>query len=195
MASEDAALWARVRSGDSEAFGLLFERYGQAIYGYCFRRTADADRAADLTSVTFLEVWRRREVALPGDKVLPWVFGVAKNVLRNERRNRRRYKAALDRLPATLDQQDVADEATDRIDGERRMREALHLLGRLPRGERDVFVLAGWQGLSPEDAAHVLGIAPGAARTRLSRARKRLALLTGTEDSASSPTTKGVESP
>ncbi len=109
MAGDDAALWARVRSGGAEAFGLLFERYGQAIYGYCFRRTADADRAADLTSITFLEAWRRREVALPGDKVLPWVFGVATNVLRNERRNRRRYKAALDRLPATLDEQDFAE--------------------------------------------------------------------------------------
>ncbi len=138
---------------------------------------------------------KRREVALPGDKVLPWVFGVATNVLRNERRNRRRYKAALHRLPATLDEQDFADEATDRIDGKRRMCEALHLLGRLPHGERDVFVLAGWQALSPEDAAYALGISPGAARTRLSRARKRLALLTGTQDSASSLTTKGVELP
>jgi DNA-directed RNA polymerase specialized sigma24 family protein len=86
MARDDAALWSRIQSGDAEAFGLLFERYGQAIYAYCFRRTADADRAADLMSVTFLEAWRRRKVALHGDKVLPWLFGVATNVLRNERR-------------------------------------------------------------------------------------------------------------
>jgi len=195
MTRADVALWARVRSGDAEAFGLLFECYGEAIYRYCFRRTASADRAADLTSVTFLEAWRRREVALPGDMVLPWLFGVATNVLRNERRRRRRYKAALDRLPATRDEPDLADDATDRIDGERRMRAALHLLGRLPRGERDVFVLAGWQGLSLMEAAYALGISPGAARTRLSRARKRLARLTGTEGSASSLTKKGVESP
>jgi RNA polymerase sigma-70 factor (ECF subfamily) len=182
MAPDDATLWARTRSGDEEAFGLLFERYGKAIYAYCFRRTGDADGAADLTSITFLETWRRREVALPGDKVLPWMFGVATNVLRNERRSRRRYKAALDRLPATREEHDFADDATDRIDCERRMRAALHHLGRLRRAERDVFVLADWQGLSPADAAYALGISPGAARTRLSRARKRLALLTGTED-------------
>src|SRR6266545_3000370 len=169
MARDDAPLWARIQSGDAEAFGLLFERYGQAIYAYCFRRTADADRAADLMSVTFLESWRRRKVALDGDKVLPWLFGVATNVLRNERRSRRRYQAALDRL-----------------------REALHLFRRLSRGERDVFVLAAWQGLSPEDAADALGISAGAARTRLSRARKRLAHLTSTESSANSMTTNGV---
>ena len=190
MARDDAALWARIQSGDAEAFGLLFERYGQAIYAYCFRRTADADRAADLMSVTFLEAWRRPKVALHGDKVLPWLFGVATNVLRNERRARRRYRAALDRLPTALDEQDFAEEATDRLDGERRMREALHLFRRLSRGERDVFVLAAWQGLSPEDAADALGISAGAARTRLSRARKRLALLTSTE--SNSITTNGV---
>jgi RNA polymerase sigma factor (sigma-70 family) len=195
MAGNDAALWARVRSGDAEAFGLLFERHGQAIYAYCFRRTADADRAADLVSVTFLEAWRRRTVALPGDKVLPWLFGVATNVLRNERRARRRYKAALDRLPPALDEQDFAEEATDRLDYERRMREALRLLVRLSRGERDVFVLAAWQGLSPDDTAYALGISSGAARTRLSRARKRLALLSSTESAASSMTTNGVEVP
>jgi RNA polymerase sigma factor (sigma-70 family) len=195
MSSDDTERGARVRFSDAEAFGLLFERYGEAIYAYCFRRTADADRAADLTSVTFLEAWRRRDVSLPSDKVLPWLFGVATNVLRNERRSRRRYKAALDRLPAIPDQHDFADEATNRIDDQRRMREALFLLGRLSRGERDLFILAAWQGLSTEDAAYALGISPGAARTRLSRARKRLAVLAGTEDCASSLTTKGVESP
>jgi RNA polymerase sigma factor (sigma-70 family) len=195
MVHDDDKLWARVRSGDADALGLLFERYGKAIYAYCFRRTADAERAADLTSVTFLEAWRRHEVALPGEKVLPWLYGVATNVIRNERRSRRRYQAALEPLPAARDEQDVADEATDRVEGERRMREALHLLTRLPRGERDVFVLAGWQGLSPEEAAYALGISPDAARTRFSRARKRLALLTGTEASASSLATKGVDAP
>jgi RNA polymerase sigma-70 factor (ECF subfamily) len=72
------------------------------------------------------------------------------------------------------------------------MREALQLFKRLPRGERDVFMLAAWQGLSLEDAAYALGISAGAARTRLSRARKRLALLTSTESSANSMTTNGV---
>ena len=195
MVPDDGALWARVRSGEAEAFGHLFERHGQAIYAYCFRRTADAHRAADLTSVTFLEAWRRRKIALRRDKVLPFLFGVATNVLRNERRGRRRYRAALERLPAARDEQNFAEEATDRVDGERRMREALDLLGRLPRAERNVFVLADWQGLSPEDAAYALGITRGAARTRLSRARKRLALLTATESSASSMTTEGVEVP
>lgn len=191
----DGILWVRAQSGDTEAFGVLFERHAHAIYCYSFRRTADADRAADLTSITFLEAWRRRDVVLADDKVLPWLFGIATNVLRNERRSRRRYSAALDRLPAPPNEEDVAEEATGRVEIERRIPEALHLLNRLPRGERDVFLLAAWQGLSAEDAAHALGISPGAVRTRLSRAQKRLRLLASTGSSGSSMTTKGVELP
>jgi RNA polymerase sigma-70 factor, ECF subfamily len=195
MAPDDAALWARIRAEDGDAFGLLFERYGKVIYAYCFRRTADADRAADLMSITFFEAWRRRNVQLDGGKVLPWLFGVAINVLRTERRNRRRYQAALDRLPAPLDEHDFAQAATDRLDAEQRMREALQVVSRLPGGERDVFVLVAWQGLSPEDAGYALGISAGAVRTRLSRARKRLALQTETESPANSMTRNGVEVP
>ncbi len=192
MACDDASLWTRVRAGDAQAFGCLFERHGSAIYAYCFRRTADASRAADLTSVTFLEAWRRRHVAVDGDKVLPWLFGVATNLLRNERRALRRYRAALGRLPAAEVEQDFTDDLTHRLDANARMREALRLLKRLSKGERNVFILVEWQGLSPEDAADGLGISAAAARTRLSRARSRLARLALPENSESAKTTDEV---
>lgn len=193
MACDEASLWTRVRAGDAQAFGCLFERHGSAVYAYCFRRTADADRAADLTSVTFLEAWRRRNVAVDGGKVLPWLFGVATNVLRNDRRALRRYRAALGRLHTAKVEQDFTDDLTHRLDANARMREALRVLKRLSKGERDVFVLVEWQGLSPEDAADGLGISAAAARTRLSRARRRLAHL-ASRDSESATMTDGVRS-
>jgi DNA-directed RNA polymerase specialized sigma24 family protein len=76
-------LWARSRLGDTDAFGLLFERHARAIYNYCFRRTGDWAVAEDLLSVVFLEAWRRRNKDLPEGKVLPWLFGIATNVVRN----------------------------------------------------------------------------------------------------------------
>jgi RNA polymerase sigma-70 factor, ECF subfamily len=55
-------------------FGRLFERHGRAVYNYCFRRTADWSAAEDLTSVVFLEAWRRRkDLRLDGDSLLPWL--------------------------------------------------------------------------------------------------------------------------
>ena len=75
-------------------FGLLFERHARAIYN-CFRRTADWAVAEDLTSIVFLEAWRRRERELLPEKVLPWLYGIATNVIRNRRRSLRRHAAAL----------------------------------------------------------------------------------------------------
>jgi RNA polymerase sigma-70 factor (ECF subfamily) len=97
---EDGELWARAQAGDGGAFGVLFDRQANSVYRYCFRRSADWALAEDLTSVVFFEAWRRcRDVELGEGRVLPWLLGVATNVIRNQRRSLRRYRAALERLP------------------------------------------------------------------------------------------------
>jgi RNA polymerase sigma factor (sigma-70 family) len=176
----DAALWSRSRSGDAHAFGLLFERHATTIYNYCFRRVANWAAAEDLVSVVFLEAWRRRDKELPPDKVLPWLLGIATNVVRNRRRSERRYADALRRVPAPRPGPDFADHADERLDDERLMERALALVARLPRREQDVFALCAWAELSYEDAALALGVPVGTVRSRLSRARARLRELDAT---------------
>jgi RNA polymerase sigma-70 factor, ECF subfamily len=174
MGASDGALWRRVRTGDEAAFGALFERHGGAIYNYCFSRTADWAAAEDLASIVFLEAWRHREQDIPGEKVLPWLYGVALNVFRNQRRSERRYAAAFRRLPPPRPEPDFADAAEQRINDEREMQRGLTLLQELPQHEQDVFVLCAWMELSYEDAATALSVPVGTVRSRLSRARERL---------------------
>jgi DNA-directed RNA polymerase specialized sigma24 family protein len=91
----DAELWRQAGLGEAGAFGVLFDRHSRAIYNYCARRTGEWALAEDLTSIVFLEAWRRRAaVVLAGDSALPWLYGVATNVVRNQRRSKRRYRAA-----------------------------------------------------------------------------------------------------
>jgi RNA polymerase sigma factor (sigma-70 family) len=174
MEPEDSSLWSRVRAGDAEAFGLLFERYATAIYNYCFRRTGSWDTAEDLLSMVFLEAWRRRDQELPPDKVLPWLYGIATNVLRNRRRSERRFAALLSRLPTPRADPGFDDLVAARIDDERQMQHVLALTRRLPKREQDVLALCAWAELSYEDAAVALGVPVGTVRSRLSRARQRL---------------------
>ena len=91
MELDDSVLWARSADGDTGTFALLFERHAKAIYNYCFRRVGDWSAAEDLLSVVFLEAWRRRDKRLPPGKVLPWLYGIATNVVRNRRRARARH--------------------------------------------------------------------------------------------------------
>jgi RNA polymerase sigma-70 factor (ECF subfamily) len=170
----DAELWRRAVEGEPEAFGVLFERHARPVYNYLFRRTADWSLAEDLTSVVFLEAWRRRaDVRLEHDLALPWLLGVATNVLRNRRRSQWRYRAALERVPRER-VEDFADDADSRLDDEQRMQAALGSLSRLPKREQDVIALCVWADLSYEEASVALDIPVGTVRSRLSRARARL---------------------
>jgi RNA polymerase sigma-70 factor, ECF subfamily len=172
----DRVLWDRARDGDAAAFGDLFERHADRIYNYCFRRTADWAVAEDLTSATFLLAWRgvRRE-SLQAESALPLLYGIATNVVRNQRRSVKRGREAFARLPLPRTAvPDFADEAGIRVDDQAAMRELLVLLSRLPRREQDVLALCEWSDLSYEETAEALSIPIGTVRSRLARGRSRL---------------------
>lgn len=174
MEPSDADLWARSRAGDRDAFGTLFERHASRLYNYCFRRTGSWTTAEDMLSVVFLEAWRRRDKELPPDKVLPWLYGIATHVVRNQRRSARRFAAALSRMPAVEPEPDFAGRSDERLDDEWQAQGVLNLLRKLSQGEQDVLVLCAVMDLSYEDAALALDVPVGTIRSRLSRARSRL---------------------
>jgi len=169
----DADLWRRVRDDDADAFGQLFERHGERIHGFAWRRTANAAAAEDVTALVFLEAWRRRrEVTLHQPSVLPWLYGVAANVLRGHNRARRRHQAALRRLAGL---RAPASESVElRSEAVRDARQVIDAVRRLPRRERDARTLSAWEGLTHEEIAAALDIPVGTVKSRLARARARL---------------------
>jgi len=174
MEADDGTLWQRSRAGDPDAFGSLFERHSTAIHNYCFRRTGDWTAAEDLLSIVFLEAWRHRDRELSTGNVLPWLYGVATNVLRNRRRSQRRHAAAMRRVPRPRPSPDFSEDSQARIDAERRMQILLKAISHLPKREQDVLILCGWSELSYEEAAFALRVPVGTIRSRLSRARQRM---------------------
>jgi RNA polymerase sigma factor (sigma-70 family) len=174
MEPSDADLWERSRAGDPDAFGMLFDRHAKVIYNYCFRRIGNWVTAEDLLSVVFLEAWRRRDKKLPPDKVLPWLFGIATNVIRNQRRSERRHLAALSRVPPVRGEPDFGEDTDRQLDDRQKAEEALTALRSLPPRQQDAFFLCGVMELSYEDAALALNVPVGTVRSRLSRARDRL---------------------
>lgn len=172
----DPVLWERARGGNAEAFGVLFERHAGRIYNYCFRRTADWALAEDLTSATFLIAWRSRGGGpLQAESAEPLLYGIATNVLRNQRRSLKRARLAFGRVPLPrAEDPDFAEETALRLDDRAAMRRLLGVFSRLPRREQDVIALCDWSGLSYEEAAETLGLPIGTVRSRLSRGRRRL---------------------
>src|SRR5690349_663691 len=133
----DVDLLALAVEGRGDAFGQLFRRHSTVVYNYCFRRLGSWSAAEDATSVVFLEMWRRRDRAVHFEgSLVPWLLGVANNVVRNLNRSRRRYDAALYRIPSPSYEPDPADDVAQRLDDESRMRQVLRELSRLNRGEQ-----------------------------------------------------------
>jgi RNA polymerase sigma-70 factor (ECF subfamily) len=175
----DAALWARVRGGDGDAYAELYRRHSDAVLTHCFRRTAAWDSAEDATSMVFLETWRLRERVVVADSgsLLPWLLGVANNVIHRHRRSRARHRRALERLHHLTERAGVPDHAdfvAQRLADEGRMRLVGDALGRLSRTEQEAFTLCVWAELSYAEAAVAMNVPIGTVRSRLSRARARL---------------------
>lgn len=184
MKPSDQELWSAAETGDPAAFGRLFDRYARTVYNHAFRLTGSWTTAEDVTQSTFLVAWRRRgEARLVDGSVLPWLLVVATNTARTEWRSARRWRALLHRMPPERDVDgDPADEIAGRLDDERRMREILASVRRLPRAEREAVALCLWSGVSYREAATVLGISEVAVRSRVSRARARLTGLVRDKD-------------
>ncbi|MEV1174378.1 RNA polymerase sigma factor [Nonomuraea sp. NPDC049784] len=168
---------ARIRDGDKAAFGELFDDCAKSVYNHAFRLTANWSTAEDVMALTFLEAWRLRSRIDPeGGSLRPWLLGIATNVARNVRRAARRHDDALVRLPRGEEVPDFADEVVGRIDDAERLAAVRQAYGRLRRQEQDVFALCVWAGLDYAQAAEALGVPVGTVKSRLSRARKKLAM-------------------
>lgn len=148
------------------------------VYEECYPRvlayaTSQVGRQVgeDITSETFTVAWRRmRDLPQPE---LPWLLGVARNLVR-ELRRRDSHQYALAAREAQRIGSGGGAEAADVATGVIDRQAALQALASLSEADRELLTLIAWHGLSPKDAARVLGCATATLTVRLHRARRRL---------------------
>jgi RNA polymerase sigma factor (sigma-70 family) len=164
----DADDWPRALAGEGEAFGRVFDRHRDRVHRHVARLVTTPSDADDAVAITFLEAWRRREsVRFVDGSALPWLLVTATNVSSNLRRGARRHHALLSRLPLETHHPDHAERFDDG-DAQRALRS-------LTTADQRVITLCVLQGLSEREAAAVLGVPAGTVKSRLSRAKARIA--------------------
>jgi RNA polymerase sigma-70 factor, ECF subfamily len=156
---------------EKERFSELFRSSYPRLHRYARHRGLTGADADDLVAATFEIAWRRMEDVPVGDPA-PWLFAVARNLWRNKRRAEKRGRTLLERLDTGMVQADAEDPVAGHDVGA-----VTAALRRLREDDRELLVLVAWDGLSPSQAAVVLGCSPAVARTRLHRARRRFAAL------------------
>jgi RNA polymerase sigma factor (sigma-70 family) len=141
----------------------LWQEHALAVLRYARRRVDPAD-VDDVVTETFTVAWRRQTDA--PEFALPWLLAIARRVAANHLLARDRRAALLSRAA------DVAEREPSPQPG---AGEAVAgALAQLRDDDRELLTLIAWDGLSPAEAAEVLGCSPAALRVRLHRARQRL---------------------
>jgi RNA polymerase sigma-70 factor (ECF subfamily) len=156
-------------------FEAQFRRFAGHVHAYALRRCS-VETAKDVTAETFLIAWRRRAQA-PSEP-LPWLYGIARGVLANERRASNRRGALLGRIAG--ERQPSATGVEDH--------DVLAAVARLSARDRELLLLTAWEGLSVGEAAQALGCSASTLAVRLHRARHRLARALAEADPMPDPT-------
>jgi RNA polymerase sigma-70 factor, ECF subfamily len=152
--------------GAIERFTGLYDRYRNRVYAYAVSR-AGRQLADEVVSEVFLVAWRRLD-QLPPDP-LPWLLVTARNVIGSEFRAAVRQESLAAELASwgSAVASDIADEVSER-------QAVLRALAALSEADRELLTLSAWHGLSPRDAAAVVGCSTATYFVRLHRARRRL---------------------
>jgi RNA polymerase sigma-70 factor (ECF subfamily) len=160
-----------------DRFSEIFDRHFATVFRFAERRVG-YDQASEVASETLaLAFAKRGSFRAEAVDALPWLLGIASNLILHQRRRFARYLSAVERASAdtrTIDPEGDLGSAGRRLDAAAdwaRMRAALL---RLPDTDRELLLLVAWDELSYEEAAGVLDLPLGTVRSKLHRAKARL---------------------
>jgi RNA polymerase sigma-70 factor (ECF subfamily) len=163
---------------DTERFSHLYADTSTDLLAFLLRRCPTADDAADCLAETYRIAWEKRGRIPAGSDARPWLFGVARNVARQDGRSGERRAATARELALVAEQSYTAATSDDSA-----LAAALSDLSPL---DQEIVTMLAADGLAPRDVASVLGLSPNAVRIRAHRARVRLRTLMAGDDTSDS---------
>lgn len=168
--TDEQQLLAAWRDGDEDAGEVLFERYYESLSR--FFRSKAGDQAPDLIQRTFLVLVETQSRIREGTTFQAYLFGVARNILLEHYRGKRRDGERFD--PAERSVEDLGPTATTLIAQAQETQLLLQALRKIPVESQMILELYYWENMTAKDIGDVLEIPEGTARTRIRRAKQLL---------------------
>jgi RNA polymerase sigma-70 factor, ECF subfamily len=169
---DDAAVVARVLSGDKQMFAVLVSRYQAGLYRHAVAMVLDHDVAADMVQDTFVRAYTRLSTCRERDRFRAWIFQMLRNRCLDHLKDVRRRNVPLDRA---LDVEAPAEEPVQRMERARLRSEIAKALDELPDAQREAFLMHYVEELPYEAMADLLDASVSALKMRVLRARDALA--------------------
>jgi RNA polymerase sigma-70 factor (ECF subfamily) len=169
----DAELLQAHVDGDAAAFATLVARHQDRLWAVALGVMRNPEDAADALQDAYISAFRRAGSFRGEARVTTWLHRVVVNACLDRLRSLK--VRATEMLPEDLDRSpELAAEPTDPVEAEQNRAQILAALGRLNADQRAALVLVDMQGYSVDEAAAVLGCAPGTVKSRCARGRARL---------------------
>ena len=191
MLELDDELMQRFQKGDEEAFDLLVRRHHKPLINFIARFTGDRDNAEDLAQETFIRIYKAADRYKQGRaKFKTWMYFIAKNLCKNELRNRsRRERFRVDNIIPSDKNHNADSEEIDVIASapadssfqpdvalhRKELNKAIHeAIADLPEQYKYPLILRDIQGLSYDEISEILELRSGTTKSRINRARLML---------------------
>ena len=168
----DDALMQRVREGDDDAFAEIVDRYKNSLVNYLTHLVRSRDRAEEIAQDAFVRLYRNASRYQQQERLGPYLFRIATNVVVTEARREKRWSLLLPRLHASTRQSAPAPD-TELFTSEIQ-RQVSAALDRLPVNYRAPLVLFEIEGWSYDEIAKALDIRCGTVKSRIFRAKELL---------------------
>ncbi|MCC7382019.1 MAG: RNA polymerase sigma factor [Deltaproteobacteria bacterium] len=177
----DAALLGRTAEGDRRAFGELVARHQAAVYRFSLRMMGDEASAEDVLQETFISALKKAATFRGTGSARAWLMAIARNTGRMSRRRHAGEPSQFESLDALGREAGWGAEAdlAELLDERNRREQLERALAELPPLDREVLLVRDVEGLSGEETAEALGLSIAATKSRLHRARLRLAAALG----------------
>jgi len=152
-------------------FEAMYAEHVRSILAYCLRRTSSAE-AQDATAEVFAVAWRRSSELPDGPEALPWLYGVAANVLKNERRSTRRARNLAGKIGSQAEPYQPGPES--HLVRRAEYEEVHRAIDSLKSKYREVIKLVEWDELPRDQVAELLSISRSTVDQRMHRAYQQL---------------------
>jgi len=168
----DDALMQRVREGDDDAFGEIVDRYKDSLVNYLTHLVRSRDRAEEVAQDAFVRLYRNASQYKQQERLGPYLFRIATNLVVTEIRRERRWSLLLPRLHASTRQ--TAPSPDTNLFTSEIQRQVAAAIDRLPINYRAPLVLFEVEEWSYDEIAKALDVRVGTVKSRISRARELL---------------------
>ena len=166
----------RVKEGDLDRMGLLFERYNRPLFGFLYHMTGQREVAEDLVQTVFYRMLKYRQTFTGNGPFKTWMYHLARNVLADHVQKNKRSAHQVDVA-------DLADKigggvaADEQLQKEQELQALHQSLGRLSNENREILILSRFQELKYDEIARILSITEGAVKVRVHRAMNALKII------------------